>query len=243
VVGFEALLRWQDPTHGLVPPDEFVPIAESTGLISPLTRHVLQAAVEQLGAWRDQGVVVGMSVNLSVRNLLEPGLVDRVDRLLAGAGVPPGLLTLELTEGAVMTDPEATIAVLHQLSGAGVRLAIDDFGTGYSSLAYPKQLPVDEVKLDKAFVIGMTVDADDEAIVGSTIELAHNLGLRIVAEGVEDRETWDALAVLGCELAQGHYVAPPMPAEQATSWLWEHRAGEPTRERPERFTISATHRR
>jgi predicted signal transduction protein with EAL and GGDEF domain len=243
VVGFEALLRWQDPTHGLVPPDEFVPIAESTGLISPLTRHVLQAAVEQLGAWRDQGVVVGMSVNLSVRNLLEPGLVDRVDRLLAGAGVPPGLLTLELTEGAVMTDPEATIAVLRQLSGAGVRLAIDDFGTGYSSLAYLKQLPVDEVKLDKAFVIGMTVDADDEAIVGSTIELAHSLGLRIVAEGVEDRETWNALAVLGCELARGHYVAPPMPAEQATSWLWEHRAGEPTRERPERFTISATHRR
>jgi diguanylate cyclase (GGDEF)-like protein len=243
VVGFEALLRWQDPIHGLVPPDEFVPIAETTGLITPLTRHVLRAAVEQVGAWRDQGAVIGMSVNLSVLNLLEPGLVDRVDRLLAGAGVPPGLLTLELTEGAVMTDPEATIAVLHQLSGAGVRLAIDDFGTGYSSLAYLKQLPVDEVKLDKAFVMGMTVDADDEAIVGSTIELAHNLGLRIVAEGVEDRETWDALAALGCELAQGHYVSPPMPAEQATSWLWEHRAGERTQERPERFTISATHRR
>jgi diguanylate cyclase (GGDEF)-like protein len=243
VVGFEALLRWQDPGHGLVPPDEFVPIAETTGLITPLTRYVLQAAVEQVGAWRDQGAVIGMSVNLSVRNLLEPGLVDRVDRLLAGVGVPPGLLTLELTEGAVMTDPEATIAVLHQLSGAGVRLSIDDFGTGYSSLAYLKQLPVDEVKLDKAFVMGMTVDADDEAIVSSTIELAHNLGLRIVAEGVEDRETWDALAVLGCELAQGHYLAPPMPAEAATRWLWERRAGEPTPERPDRFTISATHRR
>jgi diguanylate cyclase (GGDEF)-like protein len=243
VVGFEALLRWLDPSHGLVPPDEFVPIAETTGLITPLTRYVLQTAVEQVGAWRDQGVVTGMSVNLSVRNLLEPGLVDRVDRLLAGVGVPPGLLTLELTEGAVMTDPDATIAVLHQLSGAGVRLSIDDFGTGYSSLAYLKRLPVDEVKLDKAFVIGMTVDADDEAIVSSTIELAHNLGLRIVAEGVEDQETWDALAVLGCELAQGHYVAPPMAAEQATRWLWEHRAAEPTPERPDRFTISATHHR
>jgi diguanylate cyclase (GGDEF)-like protein len=242
-VGFEALLRWQDPSHGLVPPDEFVPIAETTGLITPLTRYVLQAAVEQVGAWRDQGAMIGMSVNLSVRNLLEPGLVDRVDRLLAGVGVPPGLLTLELTEGAVMTDLDATIAVLHQLSGAGVRLSIDDFGTGYSSLAYLKQLPVDEVKLDKAFVMGMTVDADDEAIVSSTIELAHNLGLRIVAEGVEDRETWDALAVLGCELAQGHYLAPPMAAEEATRWLWEHRAGEPTPERPDRFTISATHRR
>jgi diguanylate cyclase len=157
--------------------------------------------------------------------------------------VPPGLLTLELTEGAVMTDPEATIAVLHQLSGAGVRLAIDDFGTGFSSLAYRKRLPVDEVKLDKAFVMGMTVDADDEAIVSSTIELAHNLGLRIVAEGVEDRETWEALAALGCELAQGHYVAPPMPAEQATAWLWEHRAAEPTPQRPDRFTISGTQRR
>ena len=243
VVGFEALLRWLDPSHGLVSPDEFVPIAETTGLITPLTRYVLQAAVEQVGAWRDQGAVIGMSVNLSVRNLLEPGLVDRVDRLLAGVGVPPGLLTLELTEGAVMTDPEATIAVLHQLSGAGVRLSIDDFGTGYSSLAYLKQLPVDEVKLDKAFVMGMTVDADDEAIVSSTIELAHNLGLRIVAEGVEDRETWDALAVLGCELAQGHYLAPPMAAEEATRWLWAHRAGEPTPARPDRFTISATHHR
>ena len=243
VVGFEALLRWLDPTHGLVPPDEFVPIAETTGLITPMSRYVLQAAVEQVGAWRDQGAVVGMSVNLSVRNLLEPGLVDRVDRLLAGVGVPPGLLTLELTEGAVMTDPEATIAVLHQLSGAGVRLAIDDFGTGYSSLAYLKRLPVDEVKLDKAFVMGMTVDADDEAIVSSTIELAHNLGLRIVAEGVEDRATWEALAALGCELAQGHYVAPPMPAEQATAWLWEHRAAEPTPELPDRFTFSGTQRR
>ncbi len=142
-----------------------------------------------------------------------------------------------------MTDPDATIAVLHELSGAGVHLAIDDFGTGYSSLAYLKRLPVDEVKLDKAFVMGMTVDPDDEAIVASTVELAHNLGLRIVAEGVEDRATWEALAALGCELAQGHYVAPPMPAEQATGWLWEHRAGEPTPERPERFTIPATHRR
>jgi EAL domain-containing protein (putative c-di-GMP-specific phosphodiesterase class I) len=124
-----------------------------------------------------------------------------------------------------------------------VRLAIDDFGTGYSSLAYLKQLPVDEVKLDKAFVMGMTVDADDEAIVSSTIELAHNLGLRIVAEGVEDRETWEALAGLGCELAQGHYVAPPMAATEATRWLWEHRAGVPIPERPERFTISGTQRR
>jgi EAL domain-containing protein (putative c-di-GMP-specific phosphodiesterase class I) len=219
VVGMEALLRWHDPDRGPVPPDEFVPIAESTGLIAPLSRFVLEVAVGQARAWLDQGMMLGVAVNLSVRNLLEPGLVDRVDRLLAGVGVPPGLLTLEITEGAVMTDPAAAIAVLHQLSGAGVRLAIDDFGTGYSSLAYLKRLPVDEVKLDKSFVIGMTVDADDEAIVRSTVELAHNLGLRMVAEGVEDADTWQALAVMGCELAQGFHLAPPMPPEQATAWL------------------------
>jgi EAL domain-containing protein (putative c-di-GMP-specific phosphodiesterase class I) len=163
-----------------------------------------------------------VAVNLSVRNLLEPGLVDRVDRLLAAAGVPPGLLTLEITEGAVMTDPAAAIAVLHQLSGAGVRLSIDDFGTGYSSLAYLKRLPVDEVKLDKSFVIGMTIDPNDAAIVRSTVELARNLGLRMVAEGVEDAETWQALAAMGCELAQGYHLARPMPADQATAWLRRH---------------------
>jgi diguanylate cyclase (GGDEF)-like protein len=222
VVGMEALLRWQDPDHGPVAPDEFIAIAESTGLIAPLSRYVLEVAVDQARAWVDHGMTLGVAVNLSVRNLLEPGLVDRVDRLLAAAGVPPGLLTLEITEGAVMTDPAAAIAVLHQLSGAGVRLSIDDFGTGYSSLAYLKRLPVDEVKLDKSFVIGMTIDPNDAAIVRSTVELARNLGLRMVAEGVEDAETWQALAAMGCELAQGYHLARPMPADQATAWLRRH---------------------
>ena len=225
VVGVEALLRWQDPDHGSVPPDEFIPIAESTALIGPLSRYALEVTVGQAKAWRDEGLPLGVSVNLSVRNLPEPDLVDRVERLLAGEGVPPGLLTLEITEGAVMLDPTAATAVLHRLSGAGVRLSIDDFGTGYSSLAYLTRLPVDEVKLDKSFVLGMTTDPDDAAIVRSTIELAHSLGLGMVAEGVEDRETWAALAAMGCELAQGNYLAPPMPAEEASRWLRRRLAG------------------
>jgi diguanylate cyclase (GGDEF)-like protein len=235
VVGMEALLRWRDPNHGPVPPDEFIPIAESTGLIAPLSRYVLEVAADQARAWVDQGMTLGVAVNLSVRNLLEPGLVERVDRLLARAGVPPGLLTLEITEGAVMTDPAAATAVLHQLSAAGVRLSIDDFGTGYSSLAYLKRLPVDEVKLDKSFVIGMTVDPNDAAIVRSTIELTRNLGLRMVAEGVEDAETWQALAAMGCELAQGYHLAPPMPPDQATAWLQRHADELAASRYPQRF--------
>jgi diguanylate cyclase (GGDEF)-like protein len=235
VAGMEALVRWQDPAHGSIPPDEFIPIAESTGLIAPLCRFVLEAAVAQATRWRQQGLGVGVAVNLSVRNLLEPGLAERVRGLLAASGLPAGLLTLEITEGAVMTDPAAAIAVLHQLAGAGVRLSIDDFGTGYSSLAYLKRLPVDEVKLDKSFVLGMTSDADDAAIVRSTVELARNLGLRMVAEGVEDQATWDALAAMGCELAQGYVLARPMPAREATDWLAVNWAG--------RFTMPAAERR
>jgi EAL domain-containing protein (putative c-di-GMP-specific phosphodiesterase class I) len=234
VVGMEALVRWQDPAHGTVPPDEFIPIAESTGLIAPLCRFVLEVAVDQARDWRDQGLAAGVAVNLSVRNLLEPGLAGRVRGLLAASGLPAGLLTLEITEGAVMTDPAAAVAVLHRLADAGVRLSIDDFGTGYSSLAYLKRLPVDEVKLDRSFVLGMTSDPDDAAIVRSTIELARNLGLRMVAEGVEDQETWDALAAMGCELAQGYLLARPMPAAEATGWLAPNRAG--------RFTMPAAER-
>jgi diguanylate cyclase (GGDEF)-like protein len=231
VAGMEALVRWQDPAHGPVPPDEFIPIAESTGLIAPLCRFVLEVAVVQAKGWHDQGLAAGVAVNLSVRNLLEPGLANRVRGLLAASGLPAGLLTLEITEGAVMTDPTAAIAVLDQLAEAGVRLSIDDFGTGYSSLAYLKRLPVDEVKLDKSFVLGMTSDPDDRAIVRSTVELARNLGLRMVAEGVEDQATWDALAAMGCELAQGYHLASPMPAAEATAWLAAKVAG--------RFTMPA----
>jgi EAL domain-containing protein (putative c-di-GMP-specific phosphodiesterase class I) len=177
----------------------------------------------------------GIEVYAADRDQYSPRrLADRVGGLLAASGLSAGLLTLEITEGAVMTDPAAAIAVLHQLAGAGVRLSIDDSGTGYSSLAYLKRLPVDEVKLDRSFVLGMTSDPDDAAIVRSTVELARNLGLRMVAEGVEDQETWDALAAMGCELAQGYHLARPMPAGEATEWLAANRAGRSTMPAAER---------
>jgi diguanylate cyclase (GGDEF)-like protein len=213
VVGAEALVRWHHPEHGPIPPDEFIPIAESTALIQPLGQFVLETALEQAHRWHQTGISLGLAVNLSVRNLLEPTLVERVAGLIARAGVAPGTLTLEITESGVMTDPEAAIAMLWGLRRVGVRLSVDDFGTGYSSLAYLKRLPVDEVKLDKSFVLNMTRDADDAAIVRSTIELAHNLGLQLVAEGVEDQETLDLLAALGCDLVQGYHLARPMPAD------------------------------
>jgi EAL domain-containing protein (putative c-di-GMP-specific phosphodiesterase class I) len=214
VVGAEALLRWHHPELGQIPPDEFIPIAESTGLIQPLGHFVLETALDQAQAWQQGGLSFGLAVNLSVRNLLEPTLVERVAELITRAGVAPGTLTLEITESGVMTDPEAAIAVLWGLRRVGVRLSVDDFGTGYSSLAYLKRLPVDEVKLDKSFVLNMTGDANDAAIVRSTIELAHNLGLQLVAEGIEDQETLELLAALGCDLAQGYHLARPMPADQ-----------------------------
>jgi diguanylate cyclase (GGDEF)-like protein len=214
MVGAEALLRWHHPQHGFVPPDEFIPIAESTALIQPLGQFVLETALDQARRWYQTDISLGLAVNLSVRNLLEPTLVERVAELIARAGVAPGKLTLEITESGVMTDPAAAIAVLRGLRRIGVRLSIDDFGTGYSSLAYLKQLPVDEVKLDKSFVLNMTGDSNDAAIVRSTIELAHNLRLHLVAEGVEDEDTLQLLAALGCDLAQGYHLARPMPAGQ-----------------------------
>jgi diguanylate cyclase (GGDEF)-like protein len=214
VVGAEALVRWRHPDHGQIPPDEFIPIAESTALIQPLSHFVLETALDQARCWQETGITLGVAVNLSVRNLLEPTLVERVAGLLARAAVAPGTLTLEITESGVMTDPEAAIAMLWGLRRIGVRLSVDDFGTGYSSLAYLKRLPVDEVKLDRSFVLNMTGDANDAAIVRSTIELAHNLGLQLVAEGVEDQETLELLAALGCDLAQGYHLARPIPADE-----------------------------
>ena len=228
VVGAEALVRWHHPVHGQVPPDEFIPIAESTALIQPLGQFVLESALEQARRWRQAGLSLGLAVNLSVRNLMDPALVDRVAALIARAGVAPASLTLEITESGVMTDPEAAIAMLWGLRRIGVRLSVDDFGTGYSSLAYLKRLPVDEVKLDKSFVLNMTGDPDDAAIVRSTIELAHNLGLQLVAEGVENQETLELLASLGCDVAQGFHLARPMPAADlarlAAGDTWTHPA-------------------
>jgi len=219
VAGFEALVRWNHPTYGPIPPDEFVPIAEQSGLIAGLTRWVLQAALEQIAKLRQQGMDLTIAVNLSARSLLDANLVDDISRALQRADVSPTALTLELTETTVMSDPRRSAEVLAQLSALGCHLAIDDFGTGYSSLTRLRQLPVNEIKIDKSFVLHMATDTDDAAIVRSIIDLARNLGLVAVAEGVEDAETCETLAQLGCEQIQGYFFSKPKPGSELQAWL------------------------
>jgi diguanylate cyclase (GGDEF)-like protein len=216
VRGVEALVRWQHPERGLLPPVEFVPAAESTGLIHPLTDFVLDRAVAQAAAWSAAGQTLPVAVNVSTRSLLDPGFADRVLAVLALHRTPPQLLGLEITETTIMEDPDRALAVLTGLATAGVRLSIDDFGTGYSSLAYLKRLPVHELKIDRSFVAGMVANQRDRVIVDSTVALGHRLGLDVVAEGVEDEATRDALHDLGCELAQGFLFSRPVPAGDVT---------------------------
>jgi predicted signal transduction protein with EAL and GGDEF domain len=215
----EALVRWQHPQHGLLAPNRFIPLAEQTGLIVPLTKRVAALALRQCAAWQALSVPIGVAVNLSVRTLHDPQLPDTIAELLHDCGVPPASLNLEITESAIMSDPQGALRTLTRLHDMGVRLSIDDFGTGYSSLAYLKRLPVDELKIDRSFVQQMVTDNNDAVIVRSTIDLAHNLGLRVVAEGVEDRETCERLAALGCDLVQGYYLGRPMPAGDLGRWL------------------------
>jgi EAL domain-containing protein (putative c-di-GMP-specific phosphodiesterase class I) len=219
ITGVEALLRWHHPDYGFVPPDEFIPLAEHTGLIRPLTRWVLAASIAQCGTWQRRGLHLNVAVNLSVRALLDVGLPEEVEGLLREAAVPPTALTLEITESSIMADPARSIGVLNRLADLGIMLSIDDFGTGYSSLSYLKKLPVGEVKVDRSFVMNMSADPDDAVIVRSTIDLAGNLGLRVVAEGVEDQATWDQLTLLGCDAAQGYFLGRPMPVLQLDRWL------------------------
>ena len=220
----EALVRWEHPNRGLLAPDAFIPLAEHTGLIGPLTLYVLDTAMAQCRAWRDDGLNVGVAVNLAMRNLLDIGFPARVEELLAKWRLAPGAIELEITENTIMADPFRAMTVLGRLNEMGVKLSIDDFGTGYSSLAYLKRLPVDAVKIDKSFVMGMAGDGNDGAIVRSTIDLARNLGLNVVAEGVEDKQTWRELRELGCDLAQGYLISKPLPAQQVTAFLQERRA-------------------
>ncbi|MGI9147541.1 MAG: putative bifunctional diguanylate cyclase/phosphodiesterase [Chloroflexota bacterium] len=217
--GVEALVRWQHPQRGLVPPDEFIPLAEQTGLIKPLSLWVLNAAIAQLRAWRQSGMHVPVAVNLSMLNLHDPQLPDVVADLLERYGVPADELILELTESHLMADPERSLDILARLRTMGIRLAVDDFGTGYSSLTYLKRLPVNELKIDRSFVRHLVTDENDAAIVRSTISLGHDLGLSIVAEGVEDEATQDHLRALGCDLIQGYYISRPLPVAQMTSWI------------------------
>lgn len=210
----EGLARWHHPTRGFVPPDEFIPIAERSGLIPELTTAVMRTALLQCAAWRADGLTLRVAVNLSARSLVDGELPGTVADLLAESGLPPTALALEITESSIMEDPARTIAMLNRLSSMGVTLAVDDYGTGYSSLAYLKNLPVDELKLDRTFVTDMLTDGRDRTIVSNTITLAHELGLRVVAEGVEDQATQDALADMGCDLGQGYHICRPRTASQ-----------------------------
>lgn len=215
----EALVRWEHPTRGLLGPDQFLPLAEQIGLIHPLTLAVLDLALAQARQWADDGTPLTVAVNLSVTDLLAGDLPADVRRLLKTHRLPPHALALEITEGVLMTDPARAKAVIDTLHGIGVGLSIDDYGTGYSSLAYLQDLAVDELKIDRVFISRLASDPRTEAIVRSTVDLGHNLGLRIVAEGVEDAATLDALRSYGCDISQGYLHSRPLPAGQLTQWL------------------------
>jgi diguanylate cyclase (GGDEF)-like protein len=219
IVGVEALARWDHPERGFIGPDDFVPVAERTGLIKPLTRYVLASALEQCGAWNAAGFDLHVSVNLTIPDLLDLELPDRIAALLEETGVRNEQLELEITETTILADPFRVRQVLSRLNEMGLGLAIDDFGTGYSSLAYLKRLPVQTIKIDRSFVMDMCEDASDATIVRSTVDLGRNLGLAIVAEGVESQEIWDALRALGCSLAQGYFIGRPMAAAELTTML------------------------
>jgi diguanylate cyclase (GGDEF)-like protein len=219
VLGVEALVRWRHPEFGDLHPDEFVPAVEAAGLVDALTDFVLDKSLIKVRTWMDRGLRIGVAVNLSVRSLANLDFPDGVAAALARHRVPPELLTLELTESGVMADPQRALPVLRALHNLGVVLAVDDFGTGYSSLAYLRQLPVDEVKIDKSFVFGMGSDLGDLAVVRSIVELGHSLGLTVVAEGVEEDVARDQLAAMGCDVAQGYLISRPLSEERLEAWL------------------------
>jgi len=225
IVGVEALLRWPHPVHGLIPPVDFIPLAERTGLIGPLTRWVLERAIRQCRDWEQDGLPMNVAVNLSTHTLYDPKLLSMVTNLLRLYEVAPCHLTLEITESMLMEEPERAQVVLTDLRSLGVSIAIDDFGTGYSSLAYLKRLRIDEVKIDKAFVHGLGIDADpaDAAIVQAMVAMARPLQCEVVAEGVESAEAWTFLQELGCDLAQGYYCSRPLPAAELEQWAWTNR--------------------
>ncbi len=215
----EALARWQHPIHGFVPPDQFIPLAEQTGLINSLTAWALETAIRQCSVWLQAGLSMSVAVNLSSWNLRDITLPETIMSLLTRYSVPPQLLRVELTESMIMTDADRALDVLHRLSALGIHISVDDFGTGYSSLAYLKRLPIDELKIDRSFVQHMLEVEADITIVRSTIMLAHNLGLHIVAEGVEDKATLNLLADFDCDVAQGYYMSRPIPAAELECWL------------------------
>jgi diguanylate cyclase (GGDEF)-like protein len=225
-VAVEGLVRWCHPQRGLLGPLEFIEVAERTGVIKDLTQQVLDIGLRDLRAWREDGRDLSLSLNVSVRSLLDRRFPEEVEKLLAQHGIDGESLTLELTESSLMVDPDLAKETMHRLAELGVSVAIDDFGTGYSSLAYLTDLPIGELKIDKSFVRAMSSDNRNAIVVRSTIELAHNLGLRTVAEGIEDVPTYDCLRTLGCELAQGFYMSKPLPADSLLLW-WDLHTGQP----------------
>ena len=228
--GVEALVRWQHPKHGLLSPDKFIPLAEQTGLIKPLTYFVLRSALRHCEEWQRAGLDLSMSVNISAINIQDLEFPAQVAEILKEFNVPPQRLELEITETAVMSEPLRAVECIKKLSALGLLIAIDDFGTGYSSMAYLKELLVAKIKIDKSFVTDMAINRNDAVIVRSTVELGHNLGLKVVAEGVETQAVWDKLSALGCDDGQGYYMSRPLTADGLTEWIqqspWGHKPSE-----------------
>jgi diguanylate cyclase (GGDEF)-like protein len=223
VVGVEALIRWRHPERGMVPPDDFIPLAEQTALMRHITHFVVEEALAQLARWWQEGLRVQAAVNVCARDLYDRDFSGFLRERLDHYGVPPRALMVEVTESVLMADPARAASTLLSLAAVGVGVSLDDFGTGYSSLVHLKRLPVSEVKIDRSFIMRMDVNEDDAAIVRSIIDLASVLGLRVVAEGVETRESWDRLAVFGCDAAQGWFLSKAKPADEVTDWLRTYR--------------------
>jgi diguanylate cyclase (GGDEF)-like protein len=228
VVGVEALVRWQHPIHGLLGPDTFIPLAENTGLMAPLTEWVLRQSIGQSARWRETGLMLPVAVNVSPRSLLDGDLPGTVLRLLSDAGLPADLLELEITETAIMTNPEGAVRMLGHLQTMGVRVSIDDFGTGYTSLSYLKQLPVHTLKIDRCFVADILENNRDQAIAESIINLGHKLGLSVLAEGIENAGVWQRLRSLNCDEGQGYHLARPMSSADLLAWMSARQAADPT---------------
>jgi EAL domain-containing protein (putative c-di-GMP-specific phosphodiesterase class I) len=215
----EALVRWQHPEQGLLAPEDFIHLAETANLVQGITEWVLAEAIRQCRRWQLAGLELGVSVNLSPRSLRDTELPGAIASLLGAEGLDPKRLTLEITEGTLLADPEHAMGILGQVLDLGVGLSIDDFGTGYSSLAHLKHLPVGEIKIDRSFVRDLTRNEHDAAIVRSIIDLGHNLGCRVVAEGIETRETWECLAAMGCDLGQGFWISAPLGERELLEWM------------------------
>jgi len=219
ISGVEALVRWQHPEHGFLPPDEFIPMAERTGLIKLLSITVLKEALSQAEELHKKNLKLSISINLSPSTFLDSDLPDLIIGMLSLYEIPPAYIIFEITESSMIKDPDLALEILNRLTKRGLKISIDDFGTGYSSLAYLKKLPVNEIKIDKSFVTDMLTSENDAVIVKSIIDLSHNLGLNVVAEGVEDKETVDRLQSLGCDVLQGYYFSKPLSSKDFLEWL------------------------